>query len=100
MGTKSGMRYNATMKLIKDIEDYKDKIVDTIQTAADREADIAKVYGGEAAQQYRQSLQTEADNIKTTLEKIVKDLTAEAEDTKQKYEEQERRLAEASPKTE
>lgn len=100
MGTKSGMRYNATMNLIGQVEDVKGRIVDVIQTAADREADIAKVYGGEAAQQYRQSLQAEADKIKETLEKIIKDLTAEAEDTKQKYEEQERRLAEASPKTE
>ncbi len=92
MGTKSGMRYNTTKDLIQKLSDKNVEIQNKIKDAVSREEDLKRVYGGEAAKNYMQTLRTQGETIQTTLDKLVKNLDDEAEETRQKYIAQEEAL--------
>ena len=92
MGTVSGMRYKATTALIAQLVDIKGKIKSTLDTTISRKDDVLRVYDGEAARNYISNLEKISVTIQDTLEKIVKELSEEAEETLKKYQEQEEAL--------
>lgn len=92
MGTVSGMRYKATLALISQVTETKEKIKSTLDTTIGRKDDLLRVYDGDAATNFITNMERISQTIQETLEKIVKELAEEAEETLKKYQEQEEAL--------
>ncbi len=92
MGTQSGMRYNGTKALVSEVEDIRKRMQEVLKRAEGRKDDVARVYDGEAAKNYQTNLQKIAENINTTLTDVTTNLTTEADETYEKYKQQEAKL--------
>ncbi len=90
---KSGMRYAKMKALVKDMEGYKQQMVDVMTTLEnERAAAVERVYGGTAADSFKNNMKNIAADLETKINNIIKQLNTEAETQHDNYLKQEAAL--------
>lgn len=89
----SGMRYKKTLELVDQIKEKQGNMHEILKTLSeDRTAQVAKVYGGEAAENFKDNVRKISEYIDSQITEIVNKLTTEAETQHDAYIAQEQRL--------
>jgi len=90
---KSGMRYGKMKALVKDMEGYKQQMIDIMTTLEnERAASVERVYGGTAADSFKSNMKNIATDLETKINNIIKQLNTEAETQHDNYLKQEAAL--------
>ena len=91
--SKSGMRYQKTLQLVKKMEEKRDKIAGIMRRLEeDRSSEVASVYGGEAAENFKTNMKNIATDLDEKIKKIITQLNEEAEIQHDNYKKQEEAL--------
>lgn len=91
--SKSGMRYQKTLQLVKQMEEKRDKIAAIMRRLEeDRTGEVQAVYGGEAAENFKTNMKTIAKDLDEKIKKIITQLNEEAETQHDNYKKQEAAL--------
>ena len=90
----SGMRYQKVMDLVTDLEEKRKEISDYLLNtiAEERSAEVAQVYDGTAAENFKSNMRTVAETVDTDINSIVEQLKTEAETQRAAYLQQESNL--------
>lgn len=89
----SGMRYQKVMDLVDSLEEKRGEISSLLSTIAeDRSAEVAQVYDGTAAENFKSNMRTVAETVDTDIKSIVEQLKTEAETQRAAYLQQEQNL--------
>ena len=90
---KSGMRYMQTKKLVSDIDDKK-KLMEAVfkRLEEDRYQEVAAVYGGAAAESFKNNVRLVSNDLMGKVDKLMTQLNEEAETQHDNYKKQEAAL--------
>lgn len=90
---KSGMRYQGVLNLINEIDEKKQRISELMNMIQnDRTSQVAKVYGGSAAENFKTNAQKIASAVDENIASIIKQLNEEAQTQHDNYQKQEAAL--------
>lgn len=89
----SGMRYQKMLTLVEDLEAKRGEISSLLTTIAeDRSTEVAQVYDGTAAENFKSNMRTVAETVDKDIKSIVEQLKTEAETQRTAYLTQEQNL--------
>ncbi len=91
--SKSGMRYQKTLDLVKKMEEKRDRLAAVMaRLEDDRTSEVAAVYGGDAAENFKSNVKSIAADLDEKIKSIIKQLNEEAETQHDNYQKQEAAL--------
>jgi uncharacterized protein YukE len=96
MATKSGMNYDKVESLIEYLNNKKTEIINGLDDLRTTEpAQIAQHYSGEAAETYKETLDTTVNTISETLEAMINSLRTAASEKQADYASQDQKMQES-----
>lgn len=89
----SGMKYEGVIKLCNDLEEKRKNISDIMLAIEnERTAEVAKVYGGAAADNFNRNAVSIANSVDEAINQMITDLKTIAENQQEEYKEREAAL--------
>lgn len=86
----SGMSYEGVIKLCSALDEKKQRISEIMQTIEnERTSEVSKVYGGQAADNFKSNAISIATTVNDAIEQMITDLRTVAETQQQEYKERE-----------